>query len=251
MVRSGALQASHLKALVGRDRAGRILMDEENGEPERGKDDKPEPSDWKVPALICAFFAALAALTTNLGTIIDNAENLPGKISKAAGDFRSWYHDDASWNGHWTNNPQAYVDAADMNLSAEDMSIDLNVNKGDIDGVISTKSICYAVPYDFLLLKGSVSGSSYADVIVWDTFDGHSAEIAKLRLKRAGIQMTVVPIEGTVRLFPKEGRLALDPTAEPFESKKREAFCSDRLKSLVEAAKKATAIEKKRLAAKH
>lgn len=62
--------------------------------------------------------------------------------------------------------------------------------------------------------------------------------------------MTIVPIEGAVRLFPKDERLALDPTAESFESKKREPFCSGHAKLLAEAAKEAITIEKKRKAAK-
>lgn len=99
-----------------------------------GKDNRPRPPSWRVPAVICACVAGLATLTTNLGTIIDNAENLPARISKTTGEFQSWYHDDASWNGHWTNNTQAYADAADMNLSTGDMAIDLNMERGGIEG---------------------------------------------------------------------------------------------------------------------
>ena len=131
-----------------------------------------------------------------------------------------------------------------MNLSNQAMVIDLVVKNGEIDGTISTKPICAATPfYDFFLVRGNVSGSKSATIIVWDIFQGHAADIAKLEVKRDGVVMTVLPTEGMVCLFPKEARLAIDPTKDgsieagrgEFREGKREAVT----KALSEIAKDA------------
>lgn len=186
--------------------------------------------------LASSFFAVLTAVLLNINPILSSLRALPKEIDQTSDQFLSWYHKDNSWNGHWTNTPQGYVDQADMNLSNDDVAIDLVVKNGVIDGTISTKEICDTVPfYDFLLLRGNVSGGETASVIVWDTFWGHSQDVAKLELKRDGVVMTVVPVEGTTRLFPKEARIALNPDGPRDSSEETDAFCKGKTEAIIKA----------------
>lgn len=175
--------------------------------------------NWRRWRKVAAWVVGLPIVGAVASAVVLNPTNffaglraLPGEVRQTSNQFWGWYHDDAAWTGYWSNNPEGYVDAADMALSTDDMAIDLVVTNGEIDGTISTKAICGATPFnDFFLVRGNVSGSDTATIIVWDTFQGRNADIAKLELKRDGVVMTVVPIEGTVRLFPNEARLAIDP----------------------------------------
>lgn len=188
---------------------------------------------------LSTFIGAVAAMLINFNAIATNVRTLPGEIRKTSDQFLSWYHEDESWTGYWTNNPEGYVDQEDMNLSSEDMAIDLTVKNGEIDGTISTKQICEGVPFfDFLLLRGNVSGGKSATVIVWDTFEGHNRDIAKLELKRDGVVMTVVPKEGTTRLFPKEARIAFDPNGAANASEERGEFCRGKAEAIAKALSK-------------
>ena len=200
-----------------------------------------KPWVWAI-----AFVAGFAAFLTNSNAILTNLRTLPGEFGKTSDQFSRWWHDDAAWTGYWTNSPEGYVDAADMNLSNENMAIDLTVKNGKVEGTISTKPICGATPFnDFFLVRGDVSGGKSATIVVWDTFQGHNVDIAKLELKRDGVVMTVVPKEGTVRLFPKEARLAIDPS-----NTERGEFCKGKreavTKALSEIAKDAPANRSKK-----
>lgn len=186
--------------------------------------------------------AIASAVVLNPTNFFAGLRAIPGEIHKTTDQFWGWYHDDSAWNRRWTNNPEGYVDAPDMKLSAEDMVIDLTVKNGEIEGTISTKPICGATPFnDFFPVRGDVSGSKSATIIVWNTFQGHDADIAKLELKRDGVVMTVVPKEGTVRLFPKEARLAIDPS-----NNERGEFCEGKREAVTKALSK---IAKRTLAA--
>jgi hypothetical protein len=157
--------------------------------------------------------AIVSAVVLNPTNLFAGLRALPGEVQVTTDQFWGWYHLDAAWTGHWTNKPEGYVDAGDMHLSAEDIGIQLTVKNGKVEGTISTKSICRSTPfYQFLLVRGDVSGSTDATIVVWDTFQGHNVDIAELELKREGVTMTVVPKQGMVHLFPQEARLAIDPS---------------------------------------
>ncbi|WP_249691604.1 hypothetical protein [Stappia sp. WLB 29] len=188
--------------------------------------------------------AIASAVVLNPANFFGGLRAIPGEFRKTSDEFWGWYHNDAAWTGYWTNSPEGYVDAPDMNLSDESMVVDLIVEKGVIDGTISTKPICGATPFnEFFLVRGTISGSKSATIIVWDIFQGDKADIAKLELRRDGVILTVVPKEGTTRLFPKEARLALDPTKQGSTETGRGEFCEgkreDVVKSLSETAKDA------------
>jgi hypothetical protein len=162
--------------------------------------------------IVVVIGSVIGAFLLNINAVLSNVRNLPGEIGTTINQFSSWYYEDAEWKGYWTNNPQVYVNAADMDLSPDKFVIDMKVEYGVIDGTIATPQICDATPfYDFFLLRGRVSKfSDTATAVVWDTFEGHDQDIATLELKRDGIVMSVVPKEGSVQLFPKTARIAID-----------------------------------------
>lgn len=213
----------------------------------------PLPTDkpwWKGTWLkLSAGAAALALLLTNINSILSNARQLPGEWGKTANQFSSWYHEDAEWNGRWTNHPEGYVDEADMNLSNDDVEIRLSVENGEIDGTKATKGICDRVPFvDFVLLSGDISGGKTAHVVAWDIFGGHATDIAKLKLVRNRTSMKVTFEEGTNQLFPPESKIALDPNMDRKKvfhpSNSGEEFCTGKTQRTIKAVREA--VEKMR-----
>ena len=218
-----------------------------NGEHLQPKDGKKRRGWGRLVTIwggATAFIGAVAALLGNFTSIMADARALPSEFRRTSDQFLSWYHDDAGWSGYWTNNPEGYVDLADMNLSSEKMAIDLIVKNGEIDGTISTLPICNAVPFDFLLLKGNVSGGKSANVIVWDIFDGHKQDIAMLELHRGedGV-MTAIPKEGSIKLFPKSARLAVDPSSSRKAGDSSEEFCQGKTEAMMKALSKLSAAQ--------
>jgi hypothetical protein len=183
--------------------------------------DPPRPTGWqrlaKPWAVIVAVGTVVGALLLNINTILANVRALPDEVHKTTYQFTRWYFQDAQWNGYWTSKPEGVVDAADMNLSSEPVALELAVENGVIDGTIATRQICEGIPlYDFVLLKGRVSLTrSRAWVDAWDTFQGHSHNIARLTLQRDGAVMTVKPRVGIVKYFPPQARVAANPSGRP------------------------------------
>ncbi|WP_300578265.1 hypothetical protein [Phenylobacterium sp.] len=181
----------------------------------------PTRSRWqwvtKPWALAVAVGAALGAVLLNINPILSNVRQLPSEVQKTSDQFSSWYYQDAAWSGRWINDPEGYVDGADLNLSSERMAIDMNVTNGIIGGTIATPQICDAIPFfDFRLIRGRVNATrTSARVVVWDIFEGHRRDVAAVDLKLDGSVMTVVPKEGSVTLFPAKARIAFDPGETP------------------------------------
>jgi hypothetical protein len=186
--------------------------------------------------LIAGIVVVVGWLLLNANTVLSNVRSWPTEARKTGDQLSSWYYDDAAWNGYWTSSPQQYVDEPDMNLSQTPVAVSLEVHDGNIDGMISTKPICDFVPFfDFVMLRGHVDtiGSS-ATVVAWDTIEGHDQDFAKLKLKRDGVVMTVEPLEGTVKLFPK-ARIALDPKTKHWPVE----FCQRKTDDTVKIAEQA------------
>lgn len=194
----------------------------------------PTLSRWqwvaKPWAVIVAVGAALGAVLLNINPILSNVRQLPSEVRKTSDQFSSWYYQDAVWSGRWINNPEGYVDGADLNLSSERMAVDMNVTQGIIDGTISTPQICDSFPFfDSLLIRGKVNATrSSARVVVWDVFEGHRRDVAAVDLKLDGLVMTVVPKEGSVTLFPAKARIAIDPSEPTSEA----SFCEGKQEAI-------------------
>jgi hypothetical protein len=103
---------------------------------------------WKQRWLwLLGAIAALALLLTNINSILRNVRNLPGEWRQTSDQFFKWYGEYDAWKGQWTNNPEGFVDAAELRLSDEDFRINIDESSdGNIGGTIETKGICEKTP---------------------------------------------------------------------------------------------------------
>lgn len=188
------------------------------------------PWTWLV-----GFVTLTGALLLNITTVLANLRELPEELRKTEDQFSTWYFEDDEWDGYWTSSPEGYVDGAGRRLTPEDFAIKLAIDKGQIDGMISTRPICDTVPaFDYILLRGDVDwfGDS-ASVIAFDFFEGRQVDIAELRLHRDGIVMEVEPVEEEVSLF-SQSRIAKDAISESWPNE----FCEGKRARLVETLRK-------------
>jgi hypothetical protein len=157
--------------------------------------------------------AALALLLSNVNSILSNARRLPGEAQKTWNQFNEWYGDYDSWKGHWTNNPEGFVDEAALKLSSEDFRINIDETQGGrILGTIETKGICEKTPvFEELLIDGSISSAREATIEAFDFIGGYRRNFAKLILRRDSYVMIVIPVDDPAGLFPKESRIAHYP----------------------------------------
>lgn len=103
---------------------------------------------------------------------------------------------------------------ADMRLSeATDLKISLQAKNGELGGMIAAGNVCANVPFDFLLLRGSVSGTT-ANVEVWDIIGGHQRVFEHLKLVRDGNVITVHTLGGASSWFPQGARIGKHPDAD-------------------------------------
>lgn len=169
---------------------------------------------WKRPWVwFSGFVTALALALASVISILSDARALPGEWQKTSDQFFEWYGEYAAWKGHWTSNPEGYVDAAEMSLSNEDFRINIDeTDGGRIAGTIETKGICDKTGiFEELLFDGSISSSGRAKIEAFEVIDGYRRVFARLTLRRDGIVMTVIPEADPSGLFSKETRIALDP----------------------------------------
>ena len=151
-------------------------------------------------------------------TALSNLEQFPSATRKSLNQYLSWYYDDAGWTGVWSSKAEGYVDYEE--LSPIDVRIEMKVEQGQIDGVISSPEICKTFPlFDFVLIEGMVSGDSI-DAVAYDYIGGHRRDFVKVRLTKsdAGI-MLVTPIDGIVGLLPASAKIRLHPDEGAFDEK--------------------------------
>jgi hypothetical protein len=169
---------------------------------------------WKKPWLwFAGSVAALALLLSNVNSILSNARVLPGEVQKTSDQFFEWYGDYEAWKGQWTNNPEGFVDMAELNLSSEDFRVNIDETAGGrIGGTIETKGICEKTPiFEELLIDGSISSARKATIEAFDFIGGYRRNFAKLTLRRDGYVMTVIPVDDPSGLFAKKTRIAHYP----------------------------------------
>lgn len=160
-----------------------------------------------------AWIAALSVLLTNVNSILSNLRALPAEIQKTSDQFFNWYGDYNGWKGYWTNFPEGFNDMEAMNLSKEDFRLNIDQSKdGLISGTLETRGVCNKVPYlHLLLVDGSISSSSRAEVEIFDFVGGYRRNFARLELRRDDYIMTVIPLDDPGRAFAAETRIARAP----------------------------------------
>lgn len=160
--------------------------------------------------------------------ILESLRKLPADFRETIGQYKSWVYEDDAWTGNWSGHPQYIVNVPDMNLSEDtDLEMTIWATQGVIDGTITTTLVCKAVPFDFLLLKGEVSGNQ-AQVIVYDFILGKETSFAFLVLSRGddGV-ITVTNKDDPLGLFPASSvRLGSDGLPEGTKPEPTNALCS-------------------------
>ena len=182
----------------------------------------PPKAPWykRTWVIVAAVGSAAFTIGMNGPTLLQNIRKLPTEVETTHDQYVSWLKEDAEWAGDWSTFPEGIVDMADMRLSEGiDLKISLQAKNGELGGMIAAGKICSNVPFDFLLLRGSVSGTA-ANVEVWDIIGGHQRVFERLKLVRDGNVITVHPLGGASSWFPQGARIGKHPDAN-------EAFMND------------------------
>lgn len=184
---------------------------------------------WYKRMWVVVVAVGSAAFTLGLQgpTLLQNMRKIPGELEKTWDQYMAWLKDDAAWAGDWSTFPEGIVNTSDMRLSEGiDLKITLQAKGGKISGMIASSKICAKAPFNFLLLRGTVSGN-VASVEVWDIVEGHSWVFEHLKLVREGVILTVHPALGEFSWFPQEARLGKHPeVTETF----MDGFCKDKVR---------------------
>lgn len=175
--------------------------------------------------MAAAVGSAAFTLGMNGPTLLQNIRKLPSEVETTHDQYVSWLKEDAAWAGDWSNSPEGIVDMADMRLTdGIDLKVSLQAKNGQIGGMIAAGKVCANMPFDFLLLRGSVSGDT-ASVEVWDIVGGHQRVFEQLKLVRDGDVITVHPVGGPQSWFPQNARIGKHPEAnEAFMN----GFCEEK-----------------------
>lgn len=183
----------------------------------------PPTAPWYKRTWVVAAAVGTAAfgLGMNGPTFLQNIRKLPTEFDATRDQYVSWLKEDAEWTGDWSTFPEGLVDMAGMRLSeGADLKISLQAKSGKLDGMIAVRKACEAIPFDFLLLRGSISGAT-SNVEVWDVVGGRQVILGQLKLVRQGNVMTVIRVGGA-SWIPRDATIGKHPqTDEAFMS----SFC--------------------------
>jgi hypothetical protein len=187
----------------------------------------PLPAQSKSPwykrmwVIVVAVGTCAFTLGLNGPMLLQNIRALPGEVETTRDQFLSWLRKDAAWTGDWSTFPEGIVDMGDMRLTeGVDLKLSLQAKNGELGGMITSGKVCSNLPvFDFLLLRGTVSGNT-ASVEVWDIVGGHQRVFERLKLVREDTVITVQPDRGSASWFPPGARIGKHPETE-------EAFMSD------------------------
>ncbi len=164
---------------------------------------------WVVVSAIgsCFFFLIL-----NGPALLQNARVIPAELETTRDQLVRWLKEDAEWSGDWSNYPEYIVDMGDMHLTdGIDLKISLQAKNGVLGGMIASGKVCSSLPvFDFLLLRGSISGN-VATVEVWDIIGGHKRIFERLKIVRDQDVLTIQPERGADSWFPVDARIGKHP----------------------------------------
>lgn len=158
----------------------------------------PVPEPLKPPwyKRMWLVVVAVASVAFTLGlygpALLQNIRSLPAEVETTRDQYLSWLKEDAEWTGDWSTFPEGIVNMGDMRLSeGVDLRLSLQAKNGELGGMIASGKVCSNIPvFDFLLLRGSVSGNT-ATVEVWDIVGGHQQVFERLKLIRENDVITV------------------------------------------------------------
>ena len=154
-------------------------------------------------------------LGLNGPTLLQNFRKLPAEVSATTDQYLSWVKEDQEWTGNWSTFPEGIANMGDMKLSdGIDLKIAIRSTNGEINGEITSTSVCKHFPaFDFLLVRGKVNGKS-ANLTIWDIVRGETTTFAEVAITRQNDVITVRPVSGSISLFPSSARLGKHPYLE-------------------------------------
>jgi hypothetical protein len=102
---------------------------------------------------------------------------------------------------------------AQWTLSDEKFHLNIEVNEdGQIQGWIESDGICEGVPiFEILMVDGEITGSTSAELNVWDLIGGYRREFAKLQVERQNFIMEIRPLDDPSGIFHPVTRIGRDP----------------------------------------
>lgn len=155
------------------------------------------------------------AVGLNGANWLQGIRKIPAEVELTRDQFVGWLKDDAGWSGDWSSFPEGIVNMGDLRLtSGIDLQISLQAKNGQLGGVIASRKVCAEIPaFDFLLLRGQVSGST-ATVEVWDVIGGESRVFERISLVRDHGVITVIPENGAKSWFPLNARIGKHPQTD-------------------------------------
>lgn len=141
---------------------------------------------WGKAVLIGGLVAALA----NAPGIFNSSVEQTGSIPKTFEAIHSWWAGDARYRGQWTNDTDGVLESGLVGLSTrpkgeglhEDqgsVSIELNVDRGEATGMVSSRTIAEHRLHTFMFLSGEASRSNIS-FNVWDFHLGEPVVFAQL-----------------------------------------------------------------------
>lgn len=193
----------------------------------------------KIAIAIGGAILAIIAWTANDSVIhLQNIQALPGELSKTKDQFLSWYHNDQSWTGLWSNFPEGILDMKRLNLSDTEIKIIIHSKQGVIEGVISSKESCAKFPLlRYVLLEGRVDFlRPKATIIAHDVIRGDNIFFGRMLASIDKDQvMTIEFQDDPSLLFPKTIRLAKTPNLSADDAYKQLDDCAEERRSALSA----------------
>lgn len=178
-----------------------------------GKFQRNQTESWYESKWSIITGVAVAAFTLGLNgpALLQNIRQMPNEVTVTKSQYTSWLKDDEKWQGDWSGYPEYVVNVSDMHLSEDvDARLTIFAKEGELGGMIATGKICQNVPFNFLMIRGKVSGNK-SQVEVWDYLGGKDKVFATLELVRGDDVITINPISGATDWFPKAARIGKHP----------------------------------------
>lgn len=134
---------------------------------------------WGKAALIGGVLVAIANIPGLLNSSVEETGNIPQTVEA----IRGWWAGDSRYRGQWTNDAEGILETGLVGLSTRpqpegvpvdqgSVSIELTVDRGEVSGVISSRTIAERRLHNFMFLSGESSRSG----IMFNVWDFHLGE---------------------------------------------------------------------------
>jgi hypothetical protein len=141
---------------------------------------------WGKAAVVGGVLLAIA----NLPGLFNSSVEEVGNVPKSVETVQSWWANDDRYRGQWTNDVEGIMEGGLTGLNTRpqpqgiaadqgSVSIELNTDRGEVSGMISSRTIVERRIHTFMFLSGESSSDGIA-FNVWDYFNGQPIVFAQL-----------------------------------------------------------------------